>query len=161
MKSCSKKAALLHPALLLFAPAIFAFTSCSATRTKYPNYPRPQKTDGFYRQQQEVIENEPPPEGPPSEQYSDQAEPQEPDQSEEAAPNPPPSPAPMDGYPQGAVPGANDIPTAKPGKDGLVESPFAPGKQVDIQGFPPGAMVRDPYTNKIFIVPTPAQTPNQ
>jgi hypothetical protein len=67
----------------------------------------------------------------------------------------------MDGYPQGTVPGANDIPTAKPGKNGLVESPFAPGKQVDIQGYPPGAIVRDPYTNKIFIVPIPASTPDQ
>jgi hypothetical protein len=50
---------------------------------------------------------------------------------------------------------------AKPSKNGLVESPYVPGKPVDIQGFPPGATVRDPYVDKLFIVPAPSQEPEQ
>ena len=87
------------------------------------------------------------------------------DQGEDEGPTPDElnteaSPPPMDSYPQGTLPRADDIPTAKPGKNGIVESPFVPGKPVDIQGYPPGATVRDPYTNKIFIVPIPTPTPN-
>jgi hypothetical protein len=40
-----------------------------------------------------------------------------------------------------------------PGKPHLVESPFSPGKFVDVEGFPPGTEVKDPYTGKIFLVP--------
>ncbi|MEP6603918.1 MAG: hypothetical protein ABJB69_08225 [Spartobacteria bacterium] len=40
-----------------------------------------------------------------------------------------------------------------PGKAHLVESPFSPGKYVDVEGFPPGTEVKDPYTQKIFLVP--------
>ena len=76
-------------------------------------------------------------------------------------PDPDASPPPTNAYPQGPVPRADDIPTAKPGENGLVDSPFVPGKKVDIQGYPPGATVRDPYTNKMFIVPMPSSTPNQ
>jgi hypothetical protein len=42
-----------------------------------------------------------------------------------------------------------------PGKANLVESPFTPGRYIDIAGFAPGAEVRDPYTDKIFRVPEP------
>ena len=40
-----------------------------------------------------------------------------------------------------------------PGKPHLVESPFSSGKYVDVEGFPPGTEVKDPYTDKIFLVP--------
>ena len=40
-----------------------------------------------------------------------------------------------------------------PGKPHLVESPYSPGKFVDVEGFPPGTEVKDPYTQKIFLVP--------
>lgn len=40
-----------------------------------------------------------------------------------------------------------------PGKPHVVESPFSPGKYIDVEGFPPGTEVKDPYTGKIFRVP--------
>ena len=40
-----------------------------------------------------------------------------------------------------------------PGKPDLVETPFSPGKYVDVSPFAPGTEVRDPYTGEIFRVP--------
>ena len=66
----------------------------------------------------------------------------------ESVPSPPPPAAPTKvakgDYPYG-------IPV--PGKPHLVESPYSPGKYVDVEGFPPGTEVKDPYTDKIFLVP--------
>ncbi|PYI86416.1 MAG: hypothetical protein DME54_06900 [Verrucomicrobia bacterium] len=67
---------------------------------------------------------------------------------EEGPASPPPTAAPTKvakgDYPYG-------IPV--PGKPHLVESPYSPGKYVDVEGFPPGTEVKDPYTDKIFLVP--------
>ena len=66
----------------------------------------------------------------------------------ETAASPPPTAAPTKvakgDYPYG-------IPV--PGKPHLVESPYSPGKYIDVEGFPPGTEVKDPYTDKIFLVP--------
>ncbi len=66
----------------------------------------------------------------------------------ETAPSPPPTAAPTKvakgDYPYG-------IPV--PGKPHLVESPYSTGKYIDVEGFPPGTEVKDPYTDKIFLVP--------
>jgi hypothetical protein len=49
-----------------------------------------------------------------------------------------------------------NFPTAKsvPGKSGYVFSPFdTEGRYVDVSGFAPGTKVKDPWTDKIFLVP--------
>ena len=49
-----------------------------------------------------------------------------------------------------------DFPTAKavPDKPGYVFSPFdSSGRYVDVSGYAPGTKVKDPWTDKIFIVP--------
>ena len=95
-----------------------------------------------------------PAEGQPQ-QYPPQPQPYNPNgptpteaaaREETAGPPPPAAPtkASKGDYPYG-------IPV--PGKPHLVESPFSPGKYVDVEGFPPGTEVKDPYTQKIFLVP--------
>jgi hypothetical protein len=49
-----------------------------------------------------------------------------------------------------------EFPTAElvPGKPGYVVSPFdSSGRYVDVTGYTSGSKVKDPWTNKIFIVP--------
>ena len=49
-----------------------------------------------------------------------------------------------------------DYPYAQPvpNKPGFVTSPYAPySGYVDVRGFPPGTEVKDPYTQKVFLVP--------
>ena len=49
-----------------------------------------------------------------------------------------------------------NFPTAKsvPGKSGYVFSPFdTEGRYVDVSGFAPGTKVKDPWTDRIFLVP--------
>ena len=97
------------------------------------NYP-PSRTEEYPPPQQPFNPN-----GPVQPTGSPQAE---------AAASPPPPAAPTKvakgDYPYG-------IPV--PGKPHLVESPYSPGKYVDVEGFPPGTEVKDPYTDKIFLVP--------
>ena len=65
------------------------------------------------------------------------------------ASSPPPAAAPPTKVAKGDYP--YGIPVA--GKPHLVESPYSPGKYIDVEGFPPGTEVKDPYTDKIFLVP--------
>ena len=56
--------------------------------------------------------------------------------------------------PRGAT-NQSEFPVAKPvpGKSGYVYSPYDSSKYVDVSGYTPGSKVKDPYTQKIFIVP--------
>ena len=68
---------------------------------------------------------------------------------QQVAPSPPPTTASQTKVAKGDYP--YGIPV--PGKPHLVESPYSPGKYIDVEGFPPGTEVKDPYTDKIFLVP--------
>src|SRR6267142_429279 len=55
-----------------------------------------------------------------------------------------------------SIPPETAFPTGKlvPGKPGYVFSPFdKEGRYVDVSGFAPGTKVKDPWTDKIFLVP--------
>lgn len=71
-------------------------------------------------------------------------------QAEKTEPEPKPSP------PSQASSTSTAFPTAKavPGKPGYVFSPFdSSGRYVDVSGYTPGTKVKDPWTDKIFVVP--------
>jgi hypothetical protein len=120
--------------------AVFLLASCSeepppqTARHRAASYP-PAQTQEYPPPQQPFNPNGPvQPTGTPP--------------PETVAATPPPAPAPTKvakgDYPYG-------IPV--PGKPHLVESPYSPGKYIDVEGFPPGTEVKDPYTDKIFLVP--------
>jgi hypothetical protein len=86
---------------------------------------------------------------PPQQQpFNPNAPPPVPAPSTETAPAPAPPAAPTK-----AAKGDHPYGIPVPGKPHVVESPFSPGKYVDVEGFPPGTEVKDPYTGKIFLVP--------
>jgi hypothetical protein len=63
---------------------------------------------------------------------------------------PKPSPSPQASSTQPAFPTAKPIPD----KPGYVLSPFDPsGRYVDVSGYASGSKVKDPWTDKIFVVP--------
>jgi hypothetical protein len=100
-------------------------------QTQYPVQPQPFPDD-----------QAPPPTTPPG--PVEQAPPQDPVTSS-AASAAPSTQAPAKGdYPYG-------VPV--PGKPGFVRSPYSPDKMTDVRGYAPGTEVKDPYTQKIFLVP--------
>jgi hypothetical protein len=95
-------------------------------------------------------------------QYPPQPQPFPQDPGTQPAPAPaPPDAAPTDAPPAPAPTAAatqaakGDYPYAVPvaGKPGFVRSPYSPDKMTDVRGYAPGTEVKDPYTQKIFLVP--------
>jgi hypothetical protein len=121
---------------------LFALTSCEIDeppRTKQrpaPRYPNPQTTQypapqqPFPQEPGQTAQTTPPVDTPPTEPTS--------------APAPTAPPTAKGDYPYG-------VPV--PGKPGFVRSPYSPDKMTDVRGYAPGTEVKDPYTQKIFLVP--------
>ena len=137
---CSSILFMRFPVLLALLAA-FLLASCAEEppppppRHRMANYP-PTQTQESPPQQQPFNPNGPvQPTGTPP--------------PETAATSPPPTAAPTKKVAKGDYP--YGIPV--PGKPHLVESPYSPGKYIDVEGFPPGTEVKDPYTDKIFLVP--------
>jgi hypothetical protein len=86
---------------------------------------------------------------PTQQPFNPNAPPENVAREETSATTPAPPPAPSGKVAKGDFP--YGIPV--PGKSHLVESPFSPGKYIDVEGFAPGTEVKDPYTGKIFLVP--------
>lgn len=78
------------------------------------------------------------------------------DEETVVAPSPTPASTPAFLPPAPPAPKLQDLPYGVPvqSKPGYVTSPYAPDSgYVDVRGFAPGQEVRDPYTNKVFLVP--------
>jgi hypothetical protein len=125
--------------------AVVALTSCEVdepparnTRRPAARYPAPQQQGQYPPQPQPFPQDHPPQAPAPSTPPQDVAsEPQ-------SAPAPAAPPTAKGDYPY-AVP--------VPGKPGFVHSPYSPDKMTDVRGYAPGTEVKDPYTQKIFLVP--------
>jgi len=121
---------------------IFALTACEIDE---PPVRRTTRTVARYPAQQQ---GQYPPQPQPFPEDGTQPGPApvapEPPQEMASAPAPAAPPTAKGDYPYG-------VPV--PGKPGFVRSPYSPDKMTDVRGYAPGTEVKDPYTQKIFLVP--------
>ena len=118
-------------------PQTTATTTTSDVTT--PGYPVPATSQGPSQQQSQ------PPQRVASSYTSATATP-----SRSAATKPKASPSPRSAAAQPQFPTAKPV----PGRAGLVYNPYDPnGGYIDVSGYAPGTKVKDPDSQKIFIVP--------
>ena len=123
--------------------ALFAFTACEIdepparnTRNRpAPRYPNPEQTQYPAQPQPFQDDTMQPPSTPPTDVAVTPAQ---------SVPAPTAPPTAKGDYPYG-------VPVE--GKPGFVRSPYSPDKMTDVRGYAPGTEVKDPYTQKIFLVP--------
>ena len=119
---------------------VFALASCEIDepppqkRRPAPRYPAP--TTNYPPQPQPFAQDGAPTNVPPAQTETQETSP--------ATAPPPSTTTPKGDYPYG-------VPV--PGKPGFVRSPYSPDKMTDVRGYAPGTEVKDPYTQKIFLVP--------
>ena len=123
--------------------AVFALTACEIDepppRRKRPTakYPTPQQSQYPVQPQPFAPGGTPPGSSTTTTTETTTQEPA-------SAPAPTAPPTAKGDYPYG-------VPV--PGKPGFVRSPYSPDKMTDVRGYAPGTEVKDPYTQKIFLVP--------
>jgi hypothetical protein len=120
--------------------AVFALSACEIDEPP----PRPKPRPAKYPQQQTAAQQYPPAPQPFATPPVDQTAPPPQEPMEQSAPAPTAPPTAKGDYPYG-------VPV--PGKPGFVRSPYSPDKMTDVRGYAPGTEVKDPYTQKIFLVP--------
>src|SRR4051794_33862732 len=131
-----------------FSLSILVLTAWVITSCDSVDEPPPTRT----RQVPARTGQVPPQQYPPQQQPFDPNGPAQPDNAAAGAPDTagaPPQPAGPTKVAKGDYPYGIPVPN----KPHLVESPYSPGKYVDVEGFAPGTEVKDPYTQKIFLVP--------
>jgi hypothetical protein len=133
--------------------AAFAFASCEIDEPPPVRHPRsakyPNRQQAQYPAQpqpfpQDVAPSTPPGPWAPAPAAPDAAPPQDVSAAPAPAPTAASTQAAKGDYPYG-------VPV--PGKPGFVRSPYSPDKMTDVRGYAPGTEVKDPYTQKIFLVP--------
>lgn len=152
---------MIRPALILLpAATLFIFAACESDQDVRP-HPKEHHQFGYGGDTQT--------ETAPPDDNAGATQPSTPDTGVDTggpvAPPPPPPPS-VANQSNGPTPPAagdgggtvqkKDYPYAQPvpGKQGFVTSPYAPySGYVDVRGFPPGTEVKDPYTQKVFLVP--------
>ena len=139
--------------LTAFAAACLPLASCETTTAKKKKAEDTQPAYSRYLQDESQQSGAAPatnPDGAPAVTPGTDTPPVPPAPNTNVSTNTPPPPV------TPPIPATSQVPYGKPvpGKKGFVYSPFSDSNQmIDVRDYTPGTKVRDPYTNKIFLVP--------